>query len=67
MRRSSATLTAVTTGSAHLADFVSAYDVARRLETLRGLTPFDVMCKTRTTQPYRFGLDPIHQMPGLNI
>lgn len=50
----------------HLADFVSAYNFGRRLKTLRGLTPYEYICKTWTNQPSRFILDPIHQMPGLN-
>ena len=51
----------------HLADFVSAYNFARRLKTLKGLTPYEYICKTWTKEPERFTLDPLHQMPGLNI
>ena len=51
---------------AHLADFVTAYNFARRLETLKGLTPYEFICKLWTKEPDRFGLDPLHQMPGLN-
>jgi len=29
----------------HLADFVAAYNYARRLKTLRGLTPYEAICK----------------------
>jgi transposase InsO family protein len=50
----------------HLADFVSAYNFARRLKTLKGLTPYDFICKRWTIEPERFILNPIHQMPGLN-
>jgi transposase InsO family protein len=50
----------------HLADFVSAYNFARRLKILRGLTPYEHICQAWTKQPDRFILDPIHQMPGLN-
>jgi hypothetical protein len=32
---------------AHLADFVSTYTFARRLKTLRGLTPYEVSRPTR--------------------
>jgi len=35
----------------HLADFVNAYNFARRLKTLKGLTPFKFICKCRTNQP----------------
>ncbi len=51
----------------HLADFVSAYNFGRRLKTLKGLTPYEAICKAWTNQPSRFNLDPLHQMPGLNI
>jgi hypothetical protein len=50
----------------HLDDFLSAYNFARRLKTLRGLTPYEAICKAWTTEPQRFKLGPIHQMPGLN-
>ncbi len=50
----------------HLADFISAYNFGRRLKTLKGLTPYEYICKTWTTEPDRFTLDPIHQVPGLN-
>jgi transposase InsO family protein len=52
---------------AHLSDFIAAYNFARRLKTLRGLTPYEAICKLWTHDPDRFTLDPIHQMPGLNI
>jgi transposase InsO family protein len=50
----------------HLADFVQAYNFARRLKTLKGLTPHEHICQEWTKQPDRFILDPTHQMPGLN-
>lgn len=50
----------------HLGTFVTAYNFARRLKTLKGLTPYELICKTWKSQPERFTLDPIHQMPGLN-
>jgi transposase InsO family protein len=50
----------------HLTDFISAYNFARRLKTLKGLTPYEYICKTWTKEPERFNLNPIHQMPGLN-
>jgi transposase InsO family protein len=50
----------------HLADFVIAYNFARRLKTLNGLTPYEHICQAWTKQPDRFTLDPTHQMPGLN-
>ena len=50
----------------HLDDFVSAYNFARRLKTLKGLTPYEYVCSVWTSDPKRFRLDPTHQMPGLN-
>ena len=51
----------------HLTDFVAAYNFGRRLKTLKGLTPYEFICKPWTTEPERFTLNPIQQMPGLNI
>ena len=51
----------------HLGDFVSAYNFARRLKTLKGLTPYEYVCKIWTKEPHRFSSSPIHQFPGLNI
>jgi transposase InsO family protein len=50
----------------HLTDFINAYNYGRRLKTLKGLTPYEFICKTWTKDPDRFTLDPTHQMPGLN-
>jgi transposase len=50
----------------HLADFVLAYNFGRRLKTLKGLTPFEYICKIWTQEPQRFRLDPTHQITGLN-
>lgn len=50
----------------HLADFINAYNYARRLKTLKGLTPYEYICKCWTNEPEKFNLNPIHQMPGLN-
>jgi len=50
----------------HLRDFVDAYNFGRRLKTLNGLTPFEFVCKRWTTEPERFRLNPLQQMPGLN-
>jgi transposase InsO family protein len=51
----------------HLTDFVQAYNFAKRLKTLKGLTPYEFICRAWTTQPERFILNPLHEMPGLNI
>ena len=50
----------------HLADFLDAYNFARRLKTLSGLTPYEYICKIWTSEPDRFIVNPIQQMPGLN-
>src|SRR4249919_4082285 len=51
---------------AHLADFINAYNYARRLKTLKGLTPYEYICKCWTSQPERFKLNPLQKMPGPN-
>lgn len=51
----------------HLSDFLAAYNFARRLKTLNGLTPYEYTCKIWTSESDRFTLDPIQQMPRLNI
>ena len=50
----------------HLADFLAAYNFARRLKTLGGLTSYEYISKVWTSEQERFILDPIHQMPGMN-
>lgn len=50
----------------HLADFIDAYNFGRRLKTLKGLTPYEFICKCWTSQPERFKLNPLQKMPGLN-
>lgn len=50
----------------HLADFIAAYNFGRRLKTLKGLTPYEFICKKWTSEKKRFRVNPIHQMPGLN-
>ena len=51
----------------HLADFVNAYNFARRLKALKGLTPYEFICKAWTSQPQLFNANPLHQSLGLNI
>jgi len=50
----------------HLSDFINAYNFGRRLKTLKGLTPYEYICKCWTNEPNRFKLNPLHKMPGLN-
>jgi transposase InsO family protein len=50
----------------HLKTFLAAYNFAKRLKTLRGLTPHEYICKCWTENPDQFRLNPIHHTPGLN-
>jgi transposase InsO family protein len=50
----------------HLAAFLDAYNFARRLKTLRGLTPYEAVCKAWAAEPERFRLNPGHSTSGLN-
>jgi Integrase core domain len=50
----------------HLAVFLDAYNFAKRLKTLQGLTPYEAICKAWTDNPERFRYDPIHLTSGLN-
>jgi transposase InsO family protein len=50
----------------HLADFMAAYNFARRLKTLHGLAPYEYIAKIWTSEPDLFIVDLIHQMPGPN-
>lgn len=52
---------------AHLHSFVMAYNFARRLKTLAGLTPYEYVCKIWTKEPERFLVNPFHYTVGLNI
>ncbi|MCX7324846.1 MAG: IS481 family transposase, partial [Hyphomicrobiales bacterium] len=33
---------------------------------LKGLTPYEFICKRWTTEPQRFSVNPLQQIPGLN-
>ena len=50
----------------HLDAFLNAYNFAKRLKTLRGLTPYEHICKVWADQPERFRYDPTHLTSGLN-
>ena len=50
----------------HLAAFLDAYNFAKRLKTLRGLTPYEAICRAWAAEPERFKADPIHLTSGLN-
>ncbi len=51
----------------HLDGFVAAYNFARRLKTLRGLTRYEAICKAWTEEPSRFIHDQHNQIPLPNI
>lgn len=48
----------------HLADVIDAYNFARRPKMLGGVTPYEYICKIRTSEPDRFIVNPIHQVPA---
>jgi len=50
----------------HLKTFLDAYNFAKRRKTLKGLTPFEYICKLWTEQPHRFNVNPFHHMTGPN-
>jgi transposase InsO family protein len=50
----------------HLQTFLAAYNYARRLKTLKGLTPHEYICRCWTETPDRFRLNPLHHTAGLN-
>jgi transposase InsO family protein len=50
----------------HLSQFLTAYNFAKRLKTLRGLTPYEHISKCWQKEPERFRLNPHHHSMGLN-
>jgi hypothetical protein len=50
----------------HLAAFLDAYNFAKRLKTLKGLTPFESIYKAWTNEPDRFKHEPIQLISGLH-
>ena len=50
----------------HMAAFLNAYNFAKRLKTLKGLTPYEHICKAWVDGPHRFRCDPKHLTSGLN-
>ena len=51
----------------HLTAFVNAYNYAKHLKTLKGLTPHEYIIKCWTEEPNRFIVNPNHHSAGLNI
>jgi transposase InsO family protein len=50
----------------HLQAFLMAYNFAKRLKTLKGLTPYEYICKIWTDDPDRFIINPHQHTVGLN-
>ena len=50
----------------HLYNFVNAYNFAKRLKTLKGLTPYEFIIKTWQNKPKLFIIDPCQHNLGLN-
>lgn len=51
----------------HLYNFLNAYNFAKRLKTLKGLTPYEAIIQCWTKEPERFNINPNHHNLGLNI
>lgn len=49
----------------HLATFLMAYNFAKRLKTLKGLTPYEYICQQWQQHPHHFLQDPHHHNLGL--
>jgi transposase InsO family protein len=50
----------------HLYNFLNAYNFAKRLKTLQGLTPYEYIIKCWQKEPERFHTNPCHHTVGLN-
>jgi Integrase core domain len=50
----------------HLQAFLRAYNFAKRLKTLKGLTPSEYICQWWQKEPERFTMNPYHHTLGLN-
>lgn len=53
--------------TAHLELFPAACNHARRLKTLKGLTPHECVCRIWTEEPERLRVNPYHHTTGLNM
>jgi transposase InsO family protein len=51
----------------HLQAFLMAYNFAKRLKRLKGLTPYEYICQCWQREPERFAINPYHHTLGLNI
>ena len=48
----------------HLTVFMQAYNFAKRLKTLQGLTPYEYVCQQWVKEPNRFKRNPVHDTLG---
>jgi hypothetical protein len=51
----------------HLYTCLNAYNFAKRLKTLQGLTPSEYIIKCWQKEPERFHTNPCHHTVGLNM
>lgn len=51
----------------HLYQFILAYNHAKRLKTLKGLSPYEFICNQWNKNPHLFYTNPYHYTLGLNI
>ena len=51
----------------HLHAFLMAYNFAKRLKALKGLTSYEYISKIWTKEPERFNVNPFQHNAGLNI
>jgi hypothetical protein len=51
----------------HLYNFLNAYNFAKRLKTLHGLTPYEYIIQCWQKEPEHFTVNPCHHTLGLNI
>lgn len=50
----------------HIYNFLNAYNFAKRLKALKGLTPYEYIIKSWQNEPERFRINPFHHTLGLN-
>lgn len=50
----------------HLQPFLTVYNFAKRLKSLKGLTAYEFIIKCWKNEKERFKLNPHHHTPGLN-
>ena len=50
----------------HLYNFLNAYNFAKRLKTLKSLTPYEKIIKYWKNELKRFNINPFHHKLGLN-